>query len=490
MGKFTFRKVTTVSSTAVCARSTNNDDLFVTNIAYTDLAGSNYRNGIIINDEILVYDQSTFYRGNCSIGEVSKVNLNTGSVTYSTYTVTVNGISVAGEPVYYDGMHLWLKPRCGSGDILVSTTTTTTKPYNSDALGNIFGSALSYAEVNGVESLYWFTDGEVYSYNINTAVKSSLNLRDQLSGVRNVMTVYNKKLLWDNWSSLIIYDLTTKKLSTLVSSSWGSIGSELQCLNCGSSFFASSGSKLIYATRPENTFTGIRTGLTFITLNSSHPNKLPETSATITTPTTLYNRASGYYYSLSPSGSFSSYYGIFRSDIAIDCKTGYYSRVNDFHILLGGDYTYFAKASAPNTLTIGSSKYDIIPVSELPRCLSPTKSKLLSFNDLHTNNNDNYHQFAYSSKKSNTIILWGGYSGSTVYNVASNTLNPLTLTPPQAPSAQPNGQYYYPVSITTEFDYWLYSDYSDSGKCKLVSSTDSTNVITLPGNTNKYYYYK
>jgi hypothetical protein len=84
----------------------------------------------------------------------------------------------------------------------------------------------------------------------------------------------------------------------------------------------------------------------------------------------------------------------------------------------------------------------------------------------------------------------------TIYNVASNTLSPLTLTPPQPPSnpqsgmpGMSSGQFYYPVSISTEFDYWLYEDYN-AGQCKLVSSTNATDVITLTsGNTSKYYQY-
>ena len=359
---------------------------------------------------------------------------------------------------------------------------------------------MTYANINGVESLYWFSNTEVYSYNINTAVKSSLNLQDQLSekGISEwqYMTVYNNKLLWETYDDVIqVYDLTTRQFSTLHSNDWSNLGSETAaCFNCERAFLTSSGNKMIYATIPQN-INGLSTGLTFVTIESSRPNILPETSAAITSLTTYYNRASGYYYTLSPSGTFNFYQGVFLSDIAIDCKTGHYSPVNDFHILLGNEYTYFARAST-NTLTIGlstSSKYDVVPASELPRCLSPTRSTLISFTDLHTDRHYNHYN-SYSSKKSDKIILFS-YNDVIIYNVASNTVSPLTLTPPQAPSqsnqspgmppqsSQPSGHYYYPISINTEFDYWLYQDYIDD-KCKLVSSIEATSVITLPsGNT-------
>ena len=492
----------------MCVSSSNNDDLFVTNIAYTDLTGSNYRSGILVNDEIIVYDQNVFNRGNCDQGEVMKINVNDGSVRNTTYTVIINSMPTAGAPVYYDGTHLWLKPRCSYDNTLVSTTTTTTKQYDPTIFNN--GDSFSYANVSGVESLYFFSnnEGEVYSYNINTAVKSSLNLKDQLQqqyiSFWQVMTVVGNSLLWQpgdgDSAPFKAFDLITRQFSTLASNDFNSISSDTACFSCSNAFFASSGSKVVYATRPSNPFTGLRTGLAFVTLSASRPITVLETSATITTPTNLYNRASGYYYSLSPSGSFSFYRGIFKSDIAIDCSSGYFSQVSDFRILLGSQYTYFAKSSAPNTFTIDKSKYGIVPASKLPRCLSPTRSTLVSFTDLHTNTNNNNYYFAYSSKKSNKILLLGHNSdGNTIYNVASNTVSPFTLTPPPPPSSSQSGmpgmpgmssgQFYYPISKNTEFDYWLYQDYF-AGKCKLVSSTNATDVITLTsGNTSKYYQY-
>lgn len=237
-------------------------------------------------------------------------------------------------------------------------------------------------------------------------------------------------------------------------------------------------------------------GNALISLGSTPTTKPIETSATITTDTNLYNRAATSFYSLSPNGMYKYYRGIYRSDVAIECIQGSYSRVDDKNILLGGDYTYFAKQST-NVFKIGTDKFDVIPGNKLPsKCLPSIKASLVSFNNVNTNGNYDDFSFVYSSKKSNKLILQS-YGVNKIFNTVDNKLstfsavpppqptNPVPPTypgaPPTPPSQPPNGRYYYPVSINNEFDYWMYHDYNNN-KCKLVSSTNTTDVITLPGN--------
>lgn len=237
-------------------------------------------------------------------------------------------------------------------------------------------------------------------------------------------------------------------------------------------------------------------GYALISIGSTPTTKPLETSATITTDTNLYNRATTSFYSLSPNGMYKYYHGIYRSDVAIECIQGSYSRIDDKNILLGGEYTYFAKQST-NAFTIGTDKFDVIPGNKLPKsCIPSIKASLLSFNKVNTNENYEDFSFVYSSKKSNKLVL-KGYDGNKIFNTDDNTLSTLAVmpppqpiepsaptypgAPPAQPSRPPNGRYYYPVSINNEFDYWVYHDYNNN-KCKLVSSTNTTDVITIPGN--------
>lgn len=236
-------------------------------------------------------------------------------------------------------------------------------------------------------------------------------------------------------------------------------------------------------------------GNALISIGSTPTTKPVETSATITTDTNLYNRAATSFYSLSPNGMYKYYRGIYRSDVAIECIQGSYSRVDDKNILLGGEYTYFAKQST-NAFKIGTDKFDVIPRNKLPKtCLPSIKASFLSFNNLRTSGNYDDFSFVYSSKKSDKLILQS-YGENKIFNTVDNKLSTLAAppaqpidpvpptypgAPPAQPSRPPNGRYYYPVSINNEFDYWVYHDYNNN-KCKLVRSTNTTDVITLPGN--------
>lgn len=489
-----FPKIPSIPPSATCTgtgtATTTTNDLFVNKITYTDLTASYYSGGIIVNDDMIFYDWNSF-NGACTTGEVLKVNLNTGSVTNTTYIVNYNDQSTAGYPVYYDGTHLWLKPKCGSGDTLVATTTATTKSYSSSLANNGQG---TYAKVNGIEYLYWFdsNEREVYSYNINAVVKSSLNLKSQLQQQLGFqygrMVVYNNKLLFVPWNEdqpFIAYDLATSQFSKLGSDDWKPIMMDRAvCYNCnGGNMLVSNGNMIVFAARPKDAFDFV-SGWTFITIGSTPSSTRQKTPATITTPVTVYNRAAGAYYTFSPTGSYNSYHSIYNTDVAIECNQGLYSRVDDYHILLGGDYTYFVKST--NTFTIGTDEYDVISESKLPKkCLPLVKASLVSFTKLTTDDFFNNFNYAYSSSKSNKIVLYGNEIN--VYNAGDNTVGPYTVAPPPKPTnpsqlmQAPNGRYYYPVSIKTELDYWLYQDYN-AGNCKLVSSTNSTDVITIPGN--------
>jgi len=408
----------------------------------------------------------------------------------------MNGMTLAGKPIYYDGTHLWLLPKCSSSNTLVSTTTNTTKPYNSNLLQNT-NNKYSYAKVNGTDYLFWFDRNvEVNSYNINTATSTSLNLKSQLQqqGIQEWqrMTVYNNKLLWepgdgDN-APFITYDLSTRQFSTLGSADWDGLKNADACYTCGgNTFFVGTADKLVYANRPRDSI-GLETGYAFITVRSAPSSAVTKTKATVTSAVTVYDRAGGSYYTLSPSGTFKYYHGVFRTDVAIDCKNGLYSRLDDYHILLGGEYTYFAMPSTPNTLTIGSDAYDIVPANKLPKtCLQSLKPTFVSYTAMQANGNIHDLNYAYSSPNSNNLVLYR-HNDNRVYNTEDNTVTSLTLQAPPKPqnpmmlAQPPNGQYYYPVSINTEFDYWLYRDDGDAAKCKLVKSTDNS-IITIPGNT-------
>ena len=430
---------------------------------------------------MLIYDQNSF-NGGCDKGEVLKVNLNTGSVTNTTYIVNYNAIFMAGKPIYYDGTQLWLLPKCGNGDTLVATTPATTKPFI-NSMAN-YGERVTYAKVNGVDYLYWYqrNEQEVYSYNINTRTKTSLDLKSRIQeqGIEDWedMTVYNNKLIWTTKDEAFpVYDLTTNQFSALGSADFASLGDPASCNLCGSSiFFRASGDKIVYVSKPEDTFTELRSGLAFVTIKSSPSSIVTMTPATITSTVTLYDRAGNAYYTLTPSGAYSYYHGIFPTGVAFNCKNGLYSRVDDYHIILGDEYKYFAKSSTSNTFTIGKVTFDIVPTSKLPICLPSLTPTSQSFNDLHTNDNFDFN-WAYSSPKSSKLILYR-YDQIQVYSNVDNTVGPLTVVAPPKPSGASDGRYYYPVSINSEFDYWLYDGYG----CKLVSSTNITDVISIPGN--------
>jgi hypothetical protein len=351
-------------------------------------------------------------------------------------------------------------------------------------------------------------DGDVNSYNIDTTTQTPLNIKNEIQqqGIEDYqrMTVYNNKLLWEpgdgDDAPFVAYDLSTRQFSTLGSADWDGLKNADACYTCGgNTFFVGTADKLVYGVKPRDSI-GLETSYAFITVRSAPSSAVTKTPATITSAVTVYDRAGGSYYTLSPSGTYNYYHGVYRTDVAVDCKNGLYSRLDDYHILLGGEYTYFAMPSTPNTLIIGSDAYDIVPEDMVPhRCLPSLESRLISFTDFYTNSNNNNFNFAYSSQRSNNLILFS-YDEIKVYNTVNDTIDSLTVASPQPPSTSqqnqnpmmpsqpPNGRYYYPVSINTEFDYWLYEDYN-AGKCKLVCSTNNAEVIILPGtaiHTNIY----
>lgn len=435
--------------------------------------------GVIVNDEILLYTAGD----GCNDGTVTKVNLNTGVVTNTNYAITHNGNVVSGKPIYYDGTYLWLLPSCSDGEELVALTTTTTKAFSA----NNDGYQLSYSSVGGEEYLHWFDENqrEVYSYNIETATTTSLDLKSQLEAIVEFwnsmkMTVYNNKLIFyapDAGRSFLVYDLTTSQFSTLKSSDWSALDLDGTVVYFSNGLMLGSKDKLVFFDKPSSTFNNIRRGYVAVTLTATPSVIVTDTTATITTTINVVNRAVGIYYTLSSSGSYSYYQNLFKTDVAINCKSGRYYRTDDRHIVLAGRHTYFAKPSIPNTLNIGSETYDVVSADKLPkRCLPITTLALVSYTDLQTPRTYNNVKYVYSSKKSNKMVLYD--SQIMVYTAgATNTVTELTLT---QPSASSSGRFYYPVSVNTEFDYWLYEDNNSNSACKLVSTTN-TNTITIPG---------
>lgn len=494
MSSSSYSKVESINSTATCD-TTSPFDLFVNKKVSTDLFASKYLGGFIVNDEMIIYDENSF-NGGCDKGEVLKVNLNTGSVTNTTYTVNYDAMSMAGKPIYYDGTQLWLLPNCGPDSTLV-TTTGATKPYNRSLLPDNYKA--SYAKVNGIEYFYWFDSygGEVYSYNINNQTKTSLNLKSKIQQQLEPhysftswqkMILYNNTLIWEpDGTEFKLFSLLTNSFNADwdVGGFWGYDGN-------GDSLFASTDTKIVFVSRPLEG--GLRNGYDFITISST-PSAVTNTPVIISSAVSVWYRASGSYYTLTPSGTYNYYRGILGTDVAFDCRSSSYLRVDDYHILLGGKYTYFA-SSTPNTLTIGHRVYEIVPTSKLPTCLPSLKSTLVSFDDLYTDNNYDNIDFFYSSRRSYKLLLVSYGSrvdrsdGETrVYNTDDNTVGPLNVIAPpkpstpqpnQNPAMPPDGKFYYPVSISTEFDYWLYED-KNIDKCKLISSINATDVITIPG---------
>ena len=483
---FNFKKVSSYSSAAKCG-SSNTSDLYVNNIAYTNLY-NDFSYGIIVNDEILVHDNDPFNGNDCATGAVTKVNLTSGAVTNTTYII--NGLSpvTSGKPIYYDGVHLWLKPKCDSGgSTLYDATTGTNKTFN--ATLSLYNT-LTYGNVHDGQYLYWYdySKQDVMSYNIGTKTIQSLNLSSQLQQRnvkrKEVFVVYNNKLLWQQRSGLIpIYDLTTKEFSSLSSSDWVSLDSEDTCYTCYNARIASDGSKIIlYATVQINNRYRL-SGNAFVTITSTASLPVTYSLASILDTTVLKSTVSSQYYVLTPSGQYSAYYDIVSSGTAADCRSGNYYPIDDQHILLSGVPVFFAKSSKPDIFRVGSDDYRVVPLASVPKkCVPSVGLTLVSLSPIP---NERDYYYIYSSKLSSKMILLqcstcGGGNSLTTYSVGSSSTEKPQLSPPPVPSSFSNQylNFLYPVSVKSEFDYWLAQS---SGGCYLISSNSSVPTIKVPG---------
>ena len=481
---FVLTPVSSFSSSAICPASTSaSSGVFVKNKIHAELYTNYYNGGVIMGDDILFYD-SMF--GSCDTGMVSRVSLTTGIVTNTSYMI--NGTApmstpINGQPIYHDGTHLWLLSKCSmDGDTLVNADTGATLSINASLQLNLNNKQMIYSKTNGNEYLYWYdrSRNDVYYYDIASKDINCLQLSDDLRNydVGREMAVYNTLLLWlpsREDQLFTTYDLISGQYGTLASS-------DLSTLDRGSYIDYTRGKLMsrddeiiLYRNLNNN---GIGYGSVFVTLTLTPPSS-PRTrsSTTISTTLALNNPYIGRSYLFMPNGTFTTYRNLPTTDVAYGCITSNYHYVNEQHILLAGFYTYFAKPSIPNTMTIGSNDYDVESLDKLPkRCLTSVTVLPLSFSS--TYNTFNYDHVS-SSKISNKLLLVSyNYTGSNtfaIYDFVTKVATPIMLTPPSLSQYQ-SYQFMFPVSVNTEYDFWLYNGYT----CQLVSTTNAS-TITLPG---------
>ena len=476
---FVLSPVSSFSSSAICPPSSSSaaaSGVFIKSKVHADLYTNYYNGGVIMGDEILFYDKT--FDDSCATGTVTRVDLGTGRVTNTTYMI--DGVG-SGQPIYYDGTHLWLLPKCSmSGDTLYDAATGSSKAINASLQLNLDNKRMIHSKTSSNEYLYWYdrSRNDVYYYDITTQSIACLQLSEELReySVGQGMTVYSNKLVWlPSIEDLrfTTYDLTSGQFSTLTSSDLSTLESgSYICYTCG--MLVGSSDKIVLYRNLNNN--GIGYGSVFVTLTLTPPSRpVTRNSTTISATVALNNAYIGRSYLFTSNGTYSTYRSLPTTDVAYGCVTGKYHYVNEYHILLSGFYTYFAKPSIPNTMTIGSNDYDIVSVDKLPkRCLPLASITRLSFSDI--DESLSYNQ-VYSSRISSNILLINNDGTLTLstYNVVTNTVTPVTLTPPSSVQYQLD-LFMYPVSIDAEYDYWLYNGY----RCQLVSSTDAQ-TITLPG---------
>jgi len=419
-----------------------------------------------------------------------KINLVSGAVSNITYTIngayTINGITykTSGMPVYYDGTHLWLKPKCGPATFY-DAFSDATKAFD-QSLNQYINKRLSYAKVNGTEYLYWYnTNGniEVMSYNIGTKIIQSLQLGSQLQqlDIRNYyqMVVYNGKLLWQPDSGPFqVYDLVTRKFGSLSCNDWSTLTKSSTCYNCHNVRLASDGNKIVVFGRISKD--SLFAGDAFTTLTSTASPPVTYSHAAVT-DTIALKSAVGQYYVITPSGQYSAYRDITGTGTAIYCKSGNYYPIDDQYTLLAGVPVTITKSSKPDIYSISGDDYSVVPLASIPKCI-PSLTLKGSFSML-TNGKGYY--YVYSSRVSSKMLLLqrsdSVYSSSVdTYTLGASSVQTTQLTPPAAPSSLANGyQVRYPVSVKSEFDYWFAT--ANSG-CYLINSSNSTLTIKVPGN--------